>query len=462
MDDRTRGGGPRTGRLMVLRRRRTAIPVALLLVAAAAGVPAVAARAVPPRATARATPAPPPPDSLDAQLQQAMKRKAAIDATKKKLTGEVQAASDQQQSLASLIAANRKAITDTITQIAAAEKAYREDVARERDAQARQAVFERQAVADRALLAAFVRSRYVHAESFLEYLVSSDSFGELLSRAAILSHLTDRGTELVRQVRDDVAQAAASAAAASADGEAAQHEAAQLADQERQLKTQIVKEQALIASLGDGITAANAEIVAADAQDAALAQSIADLRIQDIDRTILAAEQAAWDEGEYYYQHHLVVGTDKPVPPGQARFIWPVPGSEITQYWGPCGYPFEPSWFGYPHFHTGIDLAAPMGHPVYAAADGVVVAASRSDQGYGDHVIIAHDSHTFTLYGHLESFAVHPGDTVHQGQLIGMLGSTGNSTGPHTHFEVRVDHNPVDPAPYLPPLPQGAKGPPAQ
>jgi murein DD-endopeptidase MepM/ murein hydrolase activator NlpD len=444
----------------MLRRRRMAIPLALMLVAA--GVPAVAARSVPPRATARATPAPPQPDALDGQLQDAMRRKAAIDATKKKLSGEVQAASDQQQSLASLVDANRKAITDTIKQIAAAEKAYREDVARERDARARQAVFEHQAVADRALLAAFVRSRYVHAESFLEYLVDSDSFGELLSRAAILSHLTDRGTELVRQVKDDVAQAAAAAAAAAADGEAAQHEAAELADQERQLKAQIAKEQALIASLGDGITAANAEITAADAQDAALAQAIADLRIQEIDRAILAAEQAAWDEGEYYYQHHLIVGSDKPVPPGQARFIWPVPGSEITQYWGPCGYPFEPSWFGYPHFHTGIDLAAPMGHPVYAAADGVVVAASRSDQGYGNHVIIAHDSHTFTLYGHLESFAVHPGDTVHQGQLIGMLGSTGNSTGPHTHFEVRVDKNPVDPAPYLPPLPEGAKGPPAQ
>src|SRR5579862_7671399 len=279
MVDRTPGGRPRAGRFAMLRRRRMAIPLALALVAA--GVPAVAARTVPPRATARATPAPPPPDSVDAQLQDAMRRKAAIDATKKKLTGEVQAASDQQQSLGSLVDANRKAIDDTVKQIAAAEKAYREDVAHERDARARQAVFERQAVADRALLAAFVRSRYVHAESFLEYLVDSDSFGELLSRAAILSHLTDRGTELVRQVREDVAQAAASAAAAAADGEAAQHEAAQLADQERQLKSQIAKEQALIASLGDGITAANAEIVAADAQDAALAQSIADLRIQE-------------------------------------------------------------------------------------------------------------------------------------------------------------------------------------
>ncbi|HEY0408674.1 MAG TPA: peptidoglycan DD-metalloendopeptidase family protein, partial [Candidatus Dormibacteraeota bacterium] len=348
-----------------------------------------------------------------------------------------------------------------IKRIAASEQAFRDATARQARERARQAELERQAVADRALLSAFVRSRYVHSEGFLEYLVGSESFGELLSRAAILSHLTDRGTELVRRVRDDLSAAAAAAAAAAADARAAQQAGAELADQQRQLTVQVAKEQALIASLGSGIDAATTEIAAADAQDAALAESIAELRIQEIDRAILAAEQSAWDEGEYYYQHHLFTGTARPPAPGQARFIWPVPGSAISQYWGPCGYPFEPPYFGYPHFHTGIDLATPFGRPVYAAADGVVVAASRSTEGYGDHVIIAHDGHTFTLYGHLESFAVHPGDQVKQGQVIGLVGSTGNSTGPHTHFEVRVDRTPTDPGAYLPPLPQGAKGPPA-
>ncbi len=437
-----------------------AIPIALMLMAL--GVPEVAARTAPPRPRATPTAAPTPSDPLAQQLQDAMRRRSSIDATKKKLTDGVQAAQDQQQSLAALVTANRRTIAETIKQIAASEQAYHEATVREGRERVRQAEFERQAVADRALLSAFVRSRYVHSESFLEYLVNSGSFGELLSRAAILSHLTDRGTELVRKVRDDLATAAAAAAAAAADAAAARQAAAQLADQQRQLIAQVAREQALIASLGSGINAANAEIAAADAQDAALAQSIADLRIQEIDRAILAAEQAAWDEGEYYYQHHLFVGTAPPPPPGQARFIWPVPGSEITQFWGPCGYPFEPPYFGYPHFHTGIDLATPFGRPVYAAADGVVVAASRSSEGYGDHVIIAHDAHTFTLYGHLQTFGVHPGDRVKQGQLIGLVGSSGNSTGPHTHFEVRVDRTPTDPAPYLPPLPQGAKGPPSQ
>jgi murein DD-endopeptidase MepM/ murein hydrolase activator NlpD len=450
---RSRGRGTSGGA-----RCRLAVPAMLLAVAA--GVPAVAAAGRPGTRPA-ATPSPRPSDPLAAELQDALRRKAAIDAAKQALGGEVQAAHDQQESMASLVVANRRAIAETIAQIAAAEQAFHDALAHEAAARARQAAAEGQAAADRVLVAAFVRTRYVSAERFIEYLVSSESFDELLSRAVILSHLTDRGTDLLRQLRADIAAASAAAAAAAAGAAAAQQAAAALATQEQQLRAQMAHEQALIASLGSGIDAANAEIAAADAQDAALAQGIAELRIQQIDQTILAAEQAAWDEAAYYYQHHIFgVPGASPTAPGQRRLVWPVPGSVISQYWGPCSYPFEPPYFGYPHFHTGIDLAAPLGHPVYAAAAGVVVAASASTEGYGDHVVIAHDSHTFTLYGHLESFAVHPGDQVRQGELIGLLGSTGNSTGPHTHFEVRIDGVPADPGPLLPPLPDGASGPP--
>jgi murein DD-endopeptidase MepM/ murein hydrolase activator NlpD len=440
-------------------RRGLAAPLAVLM--AAAGLPAAAA-AAPPGSGPAATPAAQASgDPLAAQLQDALHRQKAIDATKQALSGEVQAARDQQQSLASLVTANRAAIDQTIAQIAASEQAFHDARVREAAARARQAASEAQAAADRVALAAVVRSRYVSASTFIDYLVSSDSFGELISRAAILSHLTDRSTDLLQRLRTEIAEAASAAAAAAADAVAAEQAAASLATQEQQLQAQVAHEQSLIATLGNGIGAANAEIAAADAQDAALAQSIAEMRIQEIDRAILAAEQAAWDEAEYYFRHHIFgVAGAPPATPGQRRFIWPVAGSVISQYWGPCSYPFEPPFFGYPHFHTGIDLAAPLGHPVRAAADGVVVAASVSTEGYGDHVVIAHDEHTFTLYGHLESFAVHPCDRVHQGDLIGLLGSTGNSTGPHTHFEVRIDGTPADPGPLLPPLPDGAAGPP--
>jgi murein DD-endopeptidase MepM/ murein hydrolase activator NlpD len=436
---------------------RVRLAAALAGLMAATGLPTAAAAGPP-----AATPSPQAPgDPLAAQLQDALHHQKAIDATKKALSGEVQAAEDQQQSLASLVTANQKAIDQTIAQIAASEQAFHDARAREAAARARQAASEQQAAVDRVALAAVVRSRYVSAAGFIDYLVSSDSFGELISRAAILSHLTDRSTDLLQRLRAEIREASTAAAAAAADATAAELAAAALASQEQQLQAQVAHEQSLIATLGSGIGAANAEIAAADAQDAALAQSIAEMRIQEIDRAILAAEQAAWDEAEFYFRHHIFgVPGAAPAAPGQRRFIWPVPGSVISQYWGPCTYPFEPPFFGYPHFHTGIDLAAPMGHPVLAAADGVVVAAATSTEGYGDHVVIAHDEHTFTLYGHLESFAVHPGDRVHQGDVIGLLGSTGNSTGPHTHFEVRIDGTPTDPGPMLPPLPEGASGPP--
>src|SRR5438874_1479809 len=101
----------------------------------------------------------------------------------------------------------------------------------------------------------------------------------------------------------------------------------------------------------------------------------------------------------------------------------------------------------------------PMRRPVCAAADGVVVLARpMADSGgqlvgYGNYVIIQHDAGLKTLYGHLLTIGVKEGDVVHRGQLIGLVGSTGNSTGPHTHFEVRIENSPVDPMQMLPDLP---------
>lgn len=133
----------------------------------------------------------------------------------------------------------------------------------------------------------------------------------------------------------------------------------------------------------------------------------------------------------------------------------PVPGAMETQPFGPSSYSFEPPGFGYPHFHTGVDLAAPMGTPVYAVVAGFVeVAAAQVDAlgipvGYGSYIMIGAGGGREDLYGHLSGIAVHPNQVVAAGQLIGALGSTGNSTGPHVHFEVRIHGVPVDPASVL-------------
>jgi murein DD-endopeptidase MepM/ murein hydrolase activator NlpD len=133
------------------------------------------------------------------------------------------------------------------------------------------------------------------------------------------------------------------------------------------------------------------------------------------------------------------------------RFIWPEPTSQISQAFGPSTFWFEPAYGRFPHFHTGVDMVAPFGSPVYAADDGVVALVGSSSQGYGNYVVIAHSGGLNTLYGHLSTALVKVGQPVTQGQPVGLEGSTGNSTGAHLHFELRINQAPVDPTPYLPP-----------
>ena len=98
--------------------------------------------------------------------------------------------------------------------------------------------------------------------------------------------------------------------------------------------------------------------------------------------------------------------------------------------------------------HKGVDLAQPTGTPVYATADGIV---SRAEpfSSYGNYIQIEHGGELQTRFGHLSGYAVVAGEQVHKGQLIGYVGSTGRSTGPHLHYEVRVAGEAVDPRPYM-------------
>ena len=135
-----------------------------------------------------------------------------------------------------------------------------------------------------------------------------------------------------------------------------------------------------------------------------------------------------------------------------ASMVCPVSGAVVTQGFGPTSAPFEPPGFGYPHFHTGIDLAAPIGTPVRAANDGFVEAAGTQVDalgvpvGFGNYVKVAVGGSEEEIYGHLSVISVAANQVVRAGQLIGAVGSTGNSTGPHLHFEVRIHGVAVDPS----------------
>jgi murein DD-endopeptidase MepM/ murein hydrolase activator NlpD len=128
---------------------------------------------------------------------------------------------------------------------------------------------------------------------------------------------------------------------------------------------------------------------------------------------------------------------------GNGRFIWPVNGP-VTSGFGPRNHPI----YGGTRIHTGIDIAASSGTPIKAGDDGVVVMAG-SNGGYGNWTLVDHGAGLATGYAHQSSIGVSVGQHVSRGEVIGRVGSTGASTGPHLHFEVRVNGNPVDPMGWL-------------
>ncbi|WP_337312642.1 M23 family metallopeptidase [Candidatus Aeolococcus gillhamiae] len=421
---------------------------------------------------AQAAPGAPPPksaptlDPVAAQLQAQLLQQAALKAMVGSLSSELQAARDSQNSLGDLVNANQKAIAETLTQLTAAEQRYSDATSREATERANAAVARRHAKADKQLLAIYVRLGYQTHDSLLSYLLSSASVSDLLSRAADLSHVVHRSSQLVDQINADIAEAESAEAQAAADAVVAQQATAQLQAQEQTLQQQTQHAQDLIGQLSSQAAATAREISAANGQSLAVAQSIAQTRLDQLNVTIAAAEQAAWDEATYYLKNHLgtlpssiAIPPTTPINADGSQLIWAAHHVGIAQGFGPSPYPFEPAYGGYPHFHTGIDLSGPYGTPIVAAADGVVAAADLSTVGYGNHVILAHAGGLLTLYGHLEAVLVKAGDAVKAGQVIGLLGSTGNSTGPHCHFEVRVNGTPVDPRPFLPALSAGATGP---
>jgi murein DD-endopeptidase MepM/ murein hydrolase activator NlpD len=130
-------------------------------------------------------------------------------------------------------------------------------------------------------------------------------------------------------------------------------------------------------------------------------------------------------------------GSHSGATPSAAGLIWPVQGVLTS--------PFGMRWG---RMHEGIDIGAPIGTPIYAAAGGTVIYAGW-ESGYGNLTVIDHGNGLATAYGHQSQIAVSNGQTVSRGQVIGYVGSTGHSTGPHLHFEVRVNGTPENPLNYL-------------
>ncbi|WP_245616574.1 M23 family metallopeptidase [Paraburkholderia acidipaludis] len=159
-----------------------------------------------------------------------------------------------------------------------------------------------------------------------------------------------------------------------------------------------------------------------------------EVRIQGQTYNALWFAAPAATHGAYY--------TPEGAPLTESRFAMPLDYRRISSPFGMREHPV----YGELRFHKGVDLTAPVGTPIYAAAAGTVEMATDR-RGYGKHIVLHHAEGYSTCYGHLSAYAsaLKPGQRVEQGQLIGYVGRTGTTTGPHLHFETRINDRPVDP-----------------
>jgi murein DD-endopeptidase MepM/ murein hydrolase activator NlpD len=368
---------------------------------------------------------------LGSNLADAM---AAQDQLKKSL--EDNAA--QQQAVQAKIDGVEAKIADLDAQIAAAER--------------REALIAQRIDTERAQLNELARAIYVSPTSPLVTLAQSQSLSDLLTRIADLNVAGERATTLRAALKNDLADLQAER---QKEQEARQEQIIQrdqLAGEMVQLRGLEAQEETSMSQLQEKIAETQGELARLNSQSAALAQQVTDMLQQQQDAIIAAAMQAVWTQMQIWLQSNNIGQiTTSSGHSTKYRFIWPEPQAQISQPFGPSTFWFEPPYGGYPHFHTGIDLVEPFGSPVYAADDGIVALVGSSSSGYGNYVVIAHAGGLDTLYGHLSTALVKVGQALSQGTVVGLEGSTGNSTGAHLHFELRINQQPINPAPYLPP-----------
>lgn len=265
-------------------------------------------------------------------------------------------------------------------------------------------------------LAKRVRDIYINGQiSYVDVLFGAKDFSDFLTRMDILKRIIKHDYDLIMKVK--------------ADREIVMN-----------TKAKLEKDKADVELL-----VADAEIKQKNMLDKKQAQQVLlDKAEYDRDVSQQAYEEimAASEEITRMIQRSQMVGGSY-VAGGSGAMIWPLNGP-ITSEFGWRTHPI----FGTQRYHSGLDIGGDYGLPIAAAASGTVI-HSGWISGYGYTVIIDHGGGITTLYGHNESLLVGEGESVSQGQTIAMCGSTGNSTGPHCHFEVRENGEPVSPYSYL-------------
>ena len=302
-----------------------------------------------------------------------------------------------------------------------------------------------------------VRDIYINGQiSYLDVMFGAQDFGDFLTRMDLLKRVMIQDSELVNQVltyRNEIQEIVKQLE----QDKVRQTEQALIAEDAKDVKLhKVAEQQALIDMMENDKDVYNRqydEMIAASNQ---VAQLIQDKKYQAEVEALQRQQEEERRQQEAAArkkQQSAPIGSYESSDDGNYQayvpatnsgaMIWPITGP-ITSEFGWRTHPI----FGGQRFHSGLDIGGDYGMPIHAAQMGVVSHAGWID-GYGNTVMIEHGGGIVTLYGHNESLAVSVGQVVNQGDVIAYCGSTGNSTGPHCHFEVRLNGEPVSPFDYL-------------
>ena len=263
-----------------------------------------------------------------------------------------------------------------------------------------------------------VRDIYINGQiSYVDVLFGAKDFADLMTRMDVLKRIIKHDYDLIMKVKEEKATV--------------ENTRAQLEKDKAEAEVLVADAQAKKAKVEDKESE----------QQVLLDQAIYDRDTSErMYEEIMAASQ---EVANMIRRSQMSFAGYSGAPAGAGGMIWPISGP-ITSEFGWRTHPI----FGTARFHSGLDIGGDYGMPIYAAASGTVIYAGWIS-GYGNAVIIDHGGGVTTLYGHNDSLNVSEGENVAQGQVIAMCGSTGNSTGPHCHFEVRENGEPVSPYGYL-------------
>lgn len=278
--------------------------------------------------------------------------------------------------------------------------------------------------------------------SYWSVLFKATSFSDLLSRIDSIHEVAEADQRMLDEL-DAIAREIEADRQSLEDEMAAQEEAkAALAEQEATLQAQRSEADAYLIELAAAYDNLTDEYLANEAEEEALRKEI--MEAQAAYEAALSAEEA--ERLAQQNQNNVAgSGSTSNVTPSTSGFISPLPGGAYVT----CAYGWRihPIW-GDERFHSGVDLGASQGTPIYAIAAGTVTTATYGDAN-GYYVSISHGNGYGSVYCHMTNYIVSVGDSVSQGQVIGYVGSTGWSTGPHLHFEIHVNGSTVNPMDYI-------------